>query len=71
MPAMKIGYARVSRDDQNPQYQHDALTAASCIQVGRLQKPRQVEFVLISVTRNEAEAIRCAASLDFSMSTSV
>lgn len=30
---MKIGYARVSRDDQNPQYQHDALTAAGCIQV--------------------------------------
>lgn len=25
---MKIGYARVSREDQNPQYQHDALTAA-------------------------------------------
>jgi hypothetical protein len=24
-----------------------------------------------SLTRNEAEAIRCAASLDFSMSTSV
>ena len=29
--AMKrIGYARVSREDQNPQYQHDALTAAGC-----------------------------------------
>lgn len=27
---MKIGYARVSRDDQNPQYQHDALTASGC-----------------------------------------
>ncbi len=26
----KIGYARVSRDDQNPQYQHDALSAAGC-----------------------------------------
>ena len=25
-----IGYARVSREDQNPQYQHDALTAAGC-----------------------------------------
>jgi DNA invertase Pin-like site-specific DNA recombinase len=23
-----VGYARVSREDQNPQYQHDALTAA-------------------------------------------
>lgn len=31
--AMKIGYARVSRDDQNPQYQHDALTAAGCTSV--------------------------------------
>lgn len=25
-----IGYARVSREDQNPQYQHDALMAAGC-----------------------------------------
>lgn len=30
---MKIGYARVSREDQNPQYQHDALTAAGCAHV--------------------------------------
>jgi len=25
-----IGYARVSREEQNPQYQHDALAAAGC-----------------------------------------
>jgi DNA invertase Pin-like site-specific DNA recombinase len=30
---MKIGYARVSREEQNPALQHDALTAAGCIQV--------------------------------------
>jgi DNA invertase Pin-like site-specific DNA recombinase len=30
---MQIGYARVSREDQNPQYQHDALQAAGCTAV--------------------------------------
>ena len=30
---MMIGYARVSREDQNPEYQHDALMAAGCIRV--------------------------------------
>ncbi|MGH6837498.1 MAG: recombinase family protein [Methylocella sp.] len=30
---MQIGYARVSREDQNPQYQHDALSAAGCVRI--------------------------------------
>ena len=30
---MNIGYARVSREDQNPQYQHDALTSAGCSRI--------------------------------------
>jgi DNA invertase Pin-like site-specific DNA recombinase len=30
---MRIGYARVSREDQNPQYQHDALSAAGCARI--------------------------------------
>lgn len=30
---MRIGYARVSRDDQNPQYQHDTLSAAGCARI--------------------------------------
>ena len=30
---MKVGYARVSREEQNPALQHDALTAAGCVQV--------------------------------------
>jgi len=30
---MRIGYARVSREDQNPQYQHDALGAAGCARI--------------------------------------
>jgi DNA invertase Pin-like site-specific DNA recombinase len=29
----QIGYAGVSRVDQNPQYQHDALTAAGCAEI--------------------------------------
>jgi DNA invertase Pin-like site-specific DNA recombinase len=31
--SMRIGYARVSRDDQNPQYQHDALSTAGCARI--------------------------------------
>lgn len=30
---MRIGYARVSRDDQNPALQHDALSAAGCARI--------------------------------------
>ena len=30
---MKIGYVRVSRDDQNPDYQHDALKADGCASI--------------------------------------
>ena len=30
---MRIGYGRVSTRDQNPDAQHDALTAAGCEQI--------------------------------------
>ena len=30
---MRIGYGRVSTRDQNPNAQHDALTAAGCEQI--------------------------------------
>src|SRR5512142_220714 len=33
VPAMRIGYGRVSTRDQNPSAQQDALTAAGCEQI--------------------------------------
>jgi DNA invertase Pin-like site-specific DNA recombinase len=37
---MRIGYGRVSTRDQNPDAQHDALTAAGCDPVLHIRRHR-------------------------------
>jgi DNA invertase Pin-like site-specific DNA recombinase len=54
---MRIGYGRVSTRDQNPDAQHDALTAAGCDQVfidtasGKLARRPELERALLSANR--------------------
>ena len=55
---MRIGYGRVSTRDQNPDAQHDALTAVGCDEVfidkasGKLAQRPELERALLSANRS-------------------
>jgi DNA invertase Pin-like site-specific DNA recombinase len=57
VPAMRIGYARVSTRDQNPDAQQDALTAADCEQIftdkvtGKLARRPELDKALLVACR--------------------
>lgn len=54
---MHIGYGRISTHEQNPQAQHDALTAAGCEQIfidtasGKLARRPELDKALLSASR--------------------
>jgi DNA invertase Pin-like site-specific DNA recombinase len=54
---MRIGYGRVSTRDQNPESQHDALSAAGCDEIfidtasGKLAKRPELDRALLSANR--------------------
>lgn len=60
---MRIGYGRVSTRDQNPNAQHDALTAASCDEIfvdkksGKLASRPELDKALLMVRRGDALVI--------------
>ena len=54
---MRIGYGRVSTQDQNPQAQHDALQATGCDEIfidttsGKLARRPELDKALLSASR--------------------
>ncbi len=54
---MRIGYGRVSTHDQNPEAQHDALSAAGCEEIfidtasGKLARRPELDEALLSANR--------------------
>ena len=78
---MRIGYGRVSTRDQNPDAQHDALTAAGCDQVfidkasGKLARRPELGKALLSANRAGDQLVvtkldRLGRSLDHLISLS-